>query len=95
MSEFSSAPGLSPAMRGVGHGVWQREPGWQDYSAKFIFYRYDAGGVFTGSQTGKIALKLGASGDEFTATSAIEILDANGNVIFTACGTPTGTRFGD
>jgi len=95
MSEFSSAPGLSPAMRGSGHGVWQREPGWQDYSATFIFYRYDASGVFTGSQRAKIALKLGASGDEFTATSAIEIRDANGNVIFTACGTPTGTRFGE
>jgi hypothetical protein len=93
MSEFSSAPGLSPAMRGSGHGVWQREHGWQDYSATFIFFRYDASGVFTGSQRAKIDLKLGASGDEFTATSAIEILDANGNVTFTACGTPTGTRF--
>ena len=94
MSEFSSAPGLSPAMRGFGHGVWRREPGWQDYSATFIFYRYDASGVFTGSQTGKIALKLGASGDEFTATSAIQVFDANGNVVFTGCGTPSGTRFG-
>jgi len=94
MSEFASAPGLSPALRGSGHGVWQREPGWQDYSLTFIFYRYDASGVFTGSQRAKIALKLGANGDEFTATSAIEILDANGNVTITACGTPTGTRFG-
>ena len=94
MSEFSSAPGLSPAVRGSGHGVWHREPGWQDHSVFFIFNRYDATGVFTGSQTGKIALKLGASGDEFTATSAIEVRDANGNVTFTGCGTPTGTRFG-
>jgi hypothetical protein len=94
MSEFSSAPGLSPAVRGSGHGVWQREPGWQDYSATFIFYRYDAIGVFTGSQTGKIALKIGANGDEFTATSEIQVFDANGNVVFTGCGTPTGTRFG-
>ena len=94
MSEYTSGPGLSPAMRGVGQGVWQREPGWQDYSAIFIFYRYVASGVLTGSQTGKIALKLGASGDEFAATSAIETRDANGNVIFTGCGTPTGTRFG-
>ena len=93
MSEFSSAPGLSPAVRGVGQGVWQREPGWQDYSATFIFYRYDANGIFTGSQTGKIALKLGASGDEFTATSAIEVRDASGNVTFAGCGTPSGTRF--
>jgi hypothetical protein len=94
MSEYASAPGLSPALRGSGHGVWQREHGSQDYSLAFIFYRYDASGVFTGSQRAKIALKLGASGDEFTATSAIEILDANDNVIITACGTPTGTRFG-
>ena len=95
MSEYASAPGLSPALRGSGHGVWQREPGWQDYSLTFIFYRYDASGVFTGSQRAKIALKLGASGDEFTATSAIEILDVNDNVVFTACGTPSGTRFGE
>src|SRR6267378_1028997 len=76
MSEYASAPGLSPALRGSGHGVWQREHGSQEYSLAFIFYRYNA------------------SGDEFTATSAIEILDANDNVIFTACGTPTGMRFG-
>jgi hypothetical protein len=94
MSEFAAAPNLSPALRGSGHGVWQREHGSQDYSLDFIFYRYNASGVFTGSQRAKIALKLGASGDEFTATSAIEILDANDNVTFTACGTPTGTRFG-
>jgi len=94
MSEYASAPGLSPALRGSGHGVWQREHGSQDYSLTFIFYRYDATGVFTGSQRAKIALKLGTSGDEFTATSTIEILDANDNVIVTACGTPAGTRFG-
>jgi len=94
MSEFASAPGLSPALRGSGHGVWQREHGWQDYSLTFIYYRYDASGAFTGSQRAKIGLKLGASGDEFTATSAIEILDANDNVIVNACGTPSGSRFG-
>ena len=94
MSEYASAPGVSPSLRGSGHGVWQREHGWQDYSLTFIFYRYDASGVFTGSQRARIGLTLGASGDEFTATSAIEIRDANDNVTFTGCGTPTGTRFG-
>ena len=93
MSEFASAPGLSPALRGSGHGVWQRAHGSQDYSLDFIFYRYNASGVFTGPQRAKIAMILGASGDQFTATSTIEILDANDNVIITACGAPTGTRF--
>jgi hypothetical protein len=94
MSEYASAPGVSPSLRGSGHGVWQREHGWQDYSLTFIFYRYDASGVFTGSQRARVALTLGASGDEFTASSAIEIRDANENVTITACGTPSGTRFG-
>ena len=94
MSEYTSAPGVSPSLRGSGHGVWRREPGWQDYSATFILYRYDASGVFTASQRAKIALTLGASGDEFTAHSAIEIRDANDNVTLTSCGTPSGTRFG-
>jgi len=88
MSEYASAPGVSPSLRGSGHGVWQREPGWQHYSLTFIFYRYDASGVFTGSQRARVALTLGASGDEFTANSAIEIRDANENVTITACGTP-------
>jgi len=94
MSEYGIGPGSSPALRSPGHGVWRREDGRQDYSLAFTFYRYDASGVFTGSQRARIALTLGASGDEFTATSAIEILDANDNVTFTGCGTPSGTRFG-
>jgi hypothetical protein len=56
MSEYASAPGLSPALRGSGHGVWQREHGSQDYSPDFIFYHYNASGVFTGPQRAKIRL---------------------------------------
>ena len=55
---------------------------------------YDPSGVFVGSNIYKVALELGASGDEFTTNSAIDVLDANDNVIITACGTSTGTRFG-
>jgi hypothetical protein len=95
MSEYAVLPPLLiPARRSPGHGVWQREHGWQDYSLHFTFYRYDPSGVFVGSNIYKVALELGASGDEFTAHSAIDVLDANDNVIVTACGTSTGTRFG-
>jgi hypothetical protein len=55
--------------------------------------RYDANGVFIGSQKITAAVELGASGNEITTHSAIEIFDANGNLIGTGCGSAAGTRF--
>src|SRR5437762_8717413 len=75
MSEYGIGPGASPALRSPGHGIWQREHGWQDYSLKFTYYRYNASGVFVGSQKVTAALELGASGDSFITNSAIEVLD--------------------
>ncbi len=86
-------PGSSPALRSPGHGVWQREHGWRDYSFTFTFYRYDANGVFIGSQKVTATVELGASGDEFTTHSVVQVLDANGNVIATFCATAAGARF--
>ena len=93
MSEWGVGAGSSPALRSPGHGVWQREHGWQDYSFAFTFYRYDASGVFIGSQKVTATLQLGASGDEFTTSSAIEIFDANDNLSGGFCATAAGTRF--
>ena len=93
MSEYGIGPGSSPALRSPGHGVWQREHGWQDYSFAFTFYRYDASGVFLGSQKVRATLELGEGGDEFVSRSAIETLDVNGAVIGTGCATAIGTRF--
>ena len=93
MSEYGVGPGSSPALRSPGHGVWQREQGWQDYSLAFTFYRYDAGGLFIGSQKVTANLELGASGDEFTTNSVVEVFDANENKIGTFCATAAGTRF--
>lgn len=55
--------------------------------------RYDANGVFVGSNKITAALVLGASGDEFTTSSTIEIFDANDNLVGTGCATAAGTRF--
>jgi len=93
MSEYGIGPGSSPALRSPGHGVWQREHGWQDYSFTFTYYRYNASGAFLGSQKVTAALELGASGDEFASRSVIEILDANDHVVGTGCATAVGTRF--
>jgi hypothetical protein len=93
MSEYGIPPGSSPALRSPGHGVWQREHGWQKYSFAFTYYRYNASGVFIGSQKVTAALELGASGDRFASRSAIEIFDANDNLIGAGCATAAGTRF--
>ena len=93
MSEYGIGLGASPALRSPGHGVWQREHRWQDYSFTFTFYRYDASGIFVGAQKITATLELGASGDEFTTNSSIQVFDANDNVIGTGCATAAGTRF--
>jgi len=93
MSEYGIGPGSSPALRSPGHGVWQYERGWQDYSFTFTFYRYDASGAFIGSQKVTATVELGASGDEFTTHSVVEVLDANGNVIAAFCAMTAATRF--
>jgi hypothetical protein len=93
MSEYGIGPGSSPALRSPGHGVWQREHGWQDYSFAFTFYRYSADGVLLGSQKVTAALELFAGGDDFASRSMIEVLDVNGNVIGTGCATAAGKRF--
>ena len=93
MSEYGIGPGSNPALRSPGHGVWQHELGWQNYSYAFTYYRYDSSGVFIGSQKVTSALELGASGDEFITHSVVSVLDANDNVIATRCATAAGTRF--
>jgi hypothetical protein len=93
MSEYGIGPGSSPALRSPGHGVWQREHGWHEYSFAFTFYRYNASGVLLGSQKVTASLELGVSGDDFGSRSVIEILDVNDNVIGMGCATAVGTRF--
>jgi hypothetical protein len=93
MSEYGIGPGASPALRSPGHGVWQRERSWNDYSFAFTYYRYNAGGAFVGSQSVTGSLELGSSDDEFETTSTIEILDVNGNPIGAGCATAVGRRF--
>ncbi len=93
MAEFGIGPGSSPALRSPGHGLWQREHGWQEYSFVFTFYRYNASGVLLGSQKVTAALELGGSGDSFASRSQIEILDVNDNVVGLGCANTVGRRF--
>ena len=93
LSEFGVGPGSSPALRSPGHGVWQREHGWQSYSFRFTHYRYDVNGVLVGSNDITAALELAASGDEYTTIATSEIFDANHNLIGRGCTTTSAKRF--
>jgi hypothetical protein len=74
------------------YGFWQREPGNHNYSFREVFYFYDENAVFAGSGIITANVHL-TTADSFTYTATIQIFDADGNLLFTACGRATGTRF--
>ena len=84
-------PGIDPG-QGTEYGVWQREPGSQNYSVRTVSYGYDAEGVFIGRDEVTDTLHL-TSANSFESSATVQIFDADGNLVFTACTTSTGTRF--
>jgi len=92
LAEYNS-PGPNPALRSPGHGVWEQQMRHRgNYSLVFMINRYDASGVFISSQKVRAALELSANGNGFTTNAAVEIFDANDNLIGTGCATGVGTR---
>jgi hypothetical protein len=74
------------------HGLWQREPGSQNYSFRELQYRYDANGAFIGPLVLTANVEL-TSANSFIYSATIQIFDANGNLSETRCGRGIGTRF--
>jgi hypothetical protein len=74
------------------YGLWQREPGSQNYSFREVNYRYDATGIFIGQLVIAANLNL-TDNNSFTYSATIQLFDANGNLIATLCGRGTATRF--
>jgi hypothetical protein len=72
--------------------AWQREPGPQNYSFRDVSYGYDENGDFALSFVITATVHLETI-NSWTYNASIEIFDADGNVIFTACGRGTATRF--
>ncbi|MDQ3665855.1 MAG: hypothetical protein M3410_04490 [Acidobacteriota bacterium] len=87
--ETSSA--VSGAVRSTGQGVWH-DKGGRNYAATFMFFRFNPDGSFAGTTRVTQDINLSRGGDELNVTNTLEVLDANGTVIFTVCGTATGTR---
>lgn len=79
--------------RSPGHGLWQRDQGWSDYSYRFVHLRYDGSGSFIGKQDAGGILDLSESGYEFTAEGSNTFFDADGNPQGGGCASMVGTRY--
>lgn len=88
---YGVVPGGDPG-QGTEYGVWQREAGNQNYSLRTVSYGYTEAGDFDGRAeiTGTLHL---TSASNFEGSATIQIFDADGNLVFTACARRTGTRF--
>ncbi len=78
-------------LRLPGHGVWEHQTGRQ-YSAAFQFLNFNLNRTFAGRNVVRSTISLGRSGDRYTSTDTVEILDPNGNAINRGCATTTATR---
>src|SRR5438874_5595929 len=91
MEAAGNGPGGSPFDTNE-YGLWQREPGPHNYSFRDISYAYDENGAFAGSGVVTANVHL-TSANSFTYSARIQFFDAEGNLVFSACGRATGTRF--
>ncbi len=75
------------------HGVWKREPGFNNYSYRDVSFQYDENGVFMsrGEVTADVHLD---TANHFTYTATFQSFNAKGILLFTGCGSATGRRFG-
>ncbi len=89
MSEFG---GINPVLRSPGHGVWQASNPFHPTFA-FTFLRFNADGTLAGTQRVRSTLNLALDGNSFQATSTVEVLDVNDNVVGMPCATTMATRF--
>ena len=90
MQEFGTRN--APSLRGPGHGVWNQKSA-RNYTSAFQFFRFNADGTLAGRQIIRQEIELSDSGDEFTSSATVQILDAGGNVISSGCSSGVATRF--
>ncbi|HJQ23027.1 MAG TPA: hypothetical protein VKA60_03865 [Blastocatellia bacterium] len=81
----------NPALTSTGYGAWEHAGG-RSFTNTLVAFRFNADGSYAGTQKITRQIELDGSGDQFTSTNSLEIADAAGNVIATACSTETGTR---
>lgn len=88
---ITSDGGLSPLVRGAGHGVW-RHMGGHTFDALTEAFLFTPAGTLNGLQRLRQSLEIGSDPDEFNAIVAAEILDAQGTLLASGCATSVGRR---
>jgi len=88
---YGVPPGGDPG-QGTEYGVWQREPGSQNYLVRIVAYLYTPEGDFDG-RTEITATDHLTSANSFESSVTVQFFDADGNLVFTGCARETGTRF--
>jgi hypothetical protein len=91
LTAYANPPGTGP-LDTPEAGLWQHEPGSQNYSFHDISYVYDENGAFAGSGVVTANVHL-TSANSFEYSATIQFFDADGNLVFSGCGRATGTRF--
>ena len=64
----------------------------RSYTTVYSFLEFNPDGSFAGNTNVWSNVRLSADGNTFSSTTTAEITDADGNVLFTACGTRGGRR---
>lgn len=78
--------------RSPGHGSWQHVGG-RNFIATLTFFRFSSTGTFVGTARATRSITVGDDDNVFTATSAVELLNADGIVFANLCSTEIGRRF--
>lgn len=81
----------STFFRSGGQGIWQHEGG-PNFSTNFRFFLFNSSGVLTGTSDVTKTIVLGPDDNEYTATTASEIRDLNGNLLQAGCATDIARR---
>jgi hypothetical protein len=83
--------GQLPSLNTPGLGVWNHLYG-RTYSAVSEAFIFSSAGAWTSTQRLTRVIEVGRDGNGYTDIIALEILDTNGNVIATGCGTTVANR---
>lgn len=83
--------GTAPLSRSSAHGVWSYE-GAHNFSYALQFFRFNADGTYGTRTVARWQVEM-ETGDNYTASAAIQIFNPAGVLVATGCATETATRF--
>jgi hypothetical protein len=84
--------GTAPALRTPGEGVW-RHTNANNFVLRFKHFSFNTQNLLTGWNIIRAEVSLDAAGNAYTSSATVEVYNANGVLVATACARTVGTRF--